>query len=239
MERPAFYQLTQDDVYTFTDRFLALQKNATSETLDLSLIISPLDSIFQRYELVLRKERKSEYTAKLAAADEVRDRAYLALRHYLVACSYASLEGYTAAADTLLSIFKRLGWSMHSLGYQNESSRMGNLIAELQTDENTALLNTVQATAWLERMMTAADAFEAMFQQKLTAEAADDTTSAYRLRKDLQQQIEMNLSWMEVQQQFNKSDELATLIEQVNELTANTMTTARANSTRKSSAEEE
>jgi len=239
MENFVFRYLSQDVVYNVTRRFLELLKAANSETLVLTAVITPLETVFLDFESAYKKERKSEYTAKLAAADEVRDRAYLALRHYLVACSYASLEGYPAAADTLLSIFKRLGWSMQLAGYQTESSRLGNLIAELQTDENAALLTTVEATAWLERLMTAADAFEAIYQQKLTAEAADTTTSAYRLRKVLQNQIEMSLSWLEVQQQFNKSDELSILIGQVNELIANTMATARANATRKSSVEEE
>ena len=239
MKNIAYSLLPLDGYYTFSQRFLELLKAASSGTLDLAAVISPLGSVFLKFESAYKKERKSEYTAKLAKADEVRDNAYLALRHYLVACSYASVDGYSAAANTLLSIFKRLGWSMQKAGYQTESSRLGNLIAELQQEGNAALLTTLEATAWLERMMTAADAFEAMYQQKLTAEAADDTTSAYRLRKVLQQQIEMSLSWMEVQQQFNKSDELSTLIGQVNELIANTMTTARANATRKSSVEEE
>ena len=239
MEKFVFHYLNQDVVYSATKRFLDLLRAANSETLDLSPVITPLESVFFDFESAYKKERKSEYTAKLASADEARDRAYLALRHYLVACSYASLEGYPAAADTLLGIFKRLGWSMQNEGYQTESSRLGNLIAELSQEGNAALLTTLEATAWLERMMTAADAFEAVYQQKLTTEAADTTTSAYRLRKVLQNQIEMSLSWLEVQQQFNKSDELSTLIGQVDELIANTMATARANATRKSSMEEE
>ncbi|GET28117.1 DUF6261 family protein [Prolixibacter sp. SD074] len=239
MKNIAYSLLPLDGYYTFSQRFLELLKAASSGTFDLAAVISPLGSVFLKFEAAYKKERKSEYTAKLAAADEARDRAYLALRHYLVACSYASVEGYSAAADTLLTIFSRLGWSMQKAGYQTESSRLGNLIAELQTDENVALLTTAEATPWLERMMTAADAFEAIYQQKLATDAADDTISAYRLRKVLQQQIEISLSWMDVQQQFNKSDELTTLIGQVNELIANTMTAARASATRKSSAEEE
>lgn len=238
MKKLVYSILPVDGYYTFTQRFLELLKSAVSETFDLSAVIAPLESVFLRFETAYKRERKSEYTAKLAAADEARDRAYLALRHYLVACSYASVEGYQAAADTLLSILKRLGWSMQLASYQTESSRLGNLVAELGQEENAALLTTVQGTAWLERLMTAADAFEAIFQQKLTAEAADTNTSAYRLRKVLQEQIEMSLSWLEVQQQFNPSDKLTTLIGQVDELIAHTMTTARANATRKSAEEE-
>ena len=239
MKKIVYSLLPLDGYYTFSQRFLELLKAAGTETFNLAALISPFESVFFKFESAFKKERKSDYTRKLAEADEVRDRAYLALRYYLVACSYVSVDGYSAAADTLLGIFKRLGWSMQNEGYQTESSRLGNLIAELQQEGNAALLTTLEATAWLERMMTAADAFEAVYQQKLTTEAADTTTSAYRLRKVLQEQIEMSLSWLEVQQQFNKSDELSALIGQVNELITNTMITARANATRKSSVEEE
>lgn len=239
MKKIAYTILPVDGYYTFSQRFLELLKTASSETLDLVAVISPLEKIFFRFEAAYKKERKSEYTARLAAADEVRDRAYLALRYYLVACSYASVDGYSTAATTLMSIFKRLGWSMQNEGYQTESSRLGNLIAELQQDGNAALLTTVQGTAWFERLVTAANAFETVYQQKLTSEAADDSTSAYRLRSVLQEQLEISLSWLDVQLQFNKSEELSVLIGQVDELISNTMTTARASATRKSSEDEE
>ena len=240
MEKLAYSLLPLDGYYTFSQRLLELLKAANSETLVLTAIITPLETVFRDFEASYKKERKSGFTTKLAEADEARDNAYLALRHYLEACTYAtSIDGYSVAGAALLNIFKRLGWSMQNASYQTESSRLGNLIAELQKEENTALLTAVEATPWLERLMTAADAFETVYQQKLAAESADDAPAAYQLRKELQNQIELSLSWLEVQQQFNKSDELSTLIGQVNELITNTMTTARANATRKSSVGEE
>lgn len=138
------------------------------------------------------------------------------------------------AAIYLIEIIRRHGWSLHNEGYTAQTAAMNSLIQELQKEPALGYIQTINAEVWLEKLIDAQSSFEAANQESEEIDAQEKpliTSGKKALLKDLI----ATLSHIESQAEFNTSDDLTTLVNNINQVIVNITASAKARNTRKQS----
>jgi len=208
------------------------------EALGILIFFNKLKQSLSAYDGSLTKDRGSSYTELLFKKDFLRDEGFLALRFYLEACSHSAKEGWAAAANDLLAIFRKYGWSLHLEGYQNETASLSGLIKELSEADNVAKLTLLLATGWFDELKLVAIDFVDLYQESLN-EGDDGVLTIADSRKTLTADVRALFSMLEFMHGAANNRALNALVIGVETLVNETMATARAAETRKQNKEVE
>lgn len=225
--------LSPTELSTTATRMHALVANAKLNEPFIKNLNDMVESDNTDLETALGRYRFSDFTPMMLEKDKARDDAYVALRDYLAACSRRQDPTVVAAANLLVNIFRNRGWTLYNLGYTQESAALKLLFNDLETPEATAALKTLNAEGWYNDVKTTQSAFEEVFNQKITAEARADYPQLHQAKNRLAQHLIILMSCigvLEEQQADNRT--IINLVEQLNQITASVMATARARRTR-------
>ncbi len=233
-------------------RTLPLSRLTTNElviTADriVSAIDEPLTAVFEtrtkkigeasgQLLTALNADRSSDYTARLADADQQRDDAFRSLRHGILSVTLRADAALRAAGHELLDILRRHNSRLYSLSYVAQSAEMKSLLKELE--ENRTAVKRAALQALLAEMKEAMDRFDTLYQEKVDAESGKNLPVVKENREKLARQLSLLLDHVAILLD-DEEDGVATLVEKLNDIITDTVTVLRARQTRQENAEGE
>lgn len=220
-----------DELLTFARRSIAA---VDAKKLQLPSVVPYLNgattkcNMFQR---ALERESKNPVTKLQAAKAEVCNDAFIAFRTYCESASARRKEGWSNAANTLLSLIRKHGWSAQHLGYKAKSGVLNNIVSEIRT-KYPAELALIDAGELLDELEAAELDFEATAKQFVDVAAATNEPTVMETRPELIVALRAMLQFIGLQQIATPGDDLTALINALNELITTSLSTVRASDTR-------
>lgn len=129
-------------------------------------IVEELNTMYEKYNDVVIKNRSSKLGDYVREKDNFRDKMFRALRSSIKSLTHFSVTAKSEAAMRLMKIFDEVG-NIQGLDYEEQNTVMTGLITRLETPESTADLATVNLT----------EEFEALKQSQLDFEEVSDLQS--------------------------------------------------------------
>lgn len=233
MENLNFALLTQDELFTLVQRILVHSTEANSETLNLTKVNDVIGGIQETFlESMTKDNRRSDYTEILSAKNDLRKNGFLSFRYKIKSCIYSNSPEVAAAARNLMQVIRKHGYSMQNLAYKTESTKMTELVSELEQEPASTWVTTTTTGPELTLLKSANADFEEMSIEKAETESAENVPAATEVRKQLEKQFRMALNMLEGNYNFDGGEELKILLDAIYEEIDAAMIIARARATR-------
>jgi len=232
-----FSLFPSDELFTFAKRTLAVVEPKVEQIPGLVPFFTKTSQTFALYQSALEREKKNPFTLLLAAKDAVRDPAFMGFRTLVEAASYRAIPGWADAANKILEIIRRHGWSAAILGYKAETAAITNIISEVRNkcaDE----LALIGATDWLNELEAAQNDFDAATHQSVT-EAPTGEPTIWEVRPVLTNALRSLFSMISLLHSATPTEELASLETALNELIVRSLATVKAAGTRAENAKKD
>jgi hypothetical protein len=225
-----FALFPSDELFTFTKRALTIVETKKDQIPGLEPFYAKTSETFALYQRALERETKNPFTLLLAAKDAVRDSAFMGFRTYIEAASYRAIPGWTDAANKILEIIRRHGWSAAVFGYKAETAAITNIISEVRNkcaDE----LALIGANDWLNELEAAELDFDAVAHQSVNEAPAGEPTIV-GVRPALTNSLRSLFSMIALLNSSTPSDTLTALETALSELIVRSLATVKAAGTR-------
>lgn len=183
------------------------------------------------YKSALERESKNPVTKLQEAKADVCNDAFIAFRKYCESASARRKEGWGAAAETLLSVIRKHGWSAQLLGYKAKSGVLNNIISEIRT-KYPAELALIAGGELLDEVNDALVDFEATAKQFVDVAAATNEPTVVEARPEFEAALRSMFQFIGLQQIAAPGDDLTALIAKLNELIISSLSTLKASDTR-------
>lgn len=183
------------------------------------------------FKNALERELKNPVTKLQAAKVKVCDDAFIAFRKYSESASARRKEGWRAAAESLLTVIRKHGWSAQLLGYKAKSGVLNNIISEIRT-KYPAELALIAAGELLDELNDALVDFEATAKQAVDVAASNNEPTVAETRPELIVALRSMFQFIGLQQIAAPGDDLTALINALNELITTSLSTLKASDTR-------
>jgi len=233
MIKPIFNNLlSANEFYTLCKNILnALHTSSIDEAIKTQLI-ERINTYFARLEEAIHRDMKNPLTQELERIDELRDDLFLGFRGTADALLHHWQPEKRDAAQVLIDVIRRHGWTLHRKGYSKQSAAIHSLLTECNTDAVSTSVSTLAISEWLEQLYNTQNAFETTLQQReeLDALAKPIVTES---RKQVYNDLSSVLKYLDSMAEFSANAELTQLIEVINEIIANVTTSAKARKTRR------
>ncbi len=219
------------ELLTFASRTIAA---VDAKKLKLPSVVPYLNNTTTKctaFQSALERESKNPVTRLQAAKDLVRNDAFIAFRKNCESASARRKEGWAEAAQTLLSVIRKHGWSAQHLGYKAKSGVINNIISEIRT-KNATELALIDTGETLNELEAAEVDFEATAKQFVDVAAATNEPTVMETRPELIVATRAMLQFIGLQQIAAPSDDLTALINELNALIVSSLSTVRASDTR-------
>jgi hypothetical protein len=168
-----------------------------------------LETSNERLTRVINAILSNPYTQKLAGADNWRDSVYVGGRNTIEACTHWVFDmPKKEAADRLLEVINRHGWSLHTLGYQKQSSAMNSLLAEYKKEGFQTDLATLSLTVWYNEQVKAQENFESIFNQKANSQNSKESVEKKDAQVPVSEDIEKLITYLNSIIMFNNGNEI-------------------------------
>jgi hypothetical protein len=169
---------------------------------------SSLEASNERLTRVINGILANPYTQKLAEADDWRDSVYVGGRNTIEACTHWVFDiPKKEAAERLLEVINRHGWSLHTFGYQKQSSAMNSLLTEYKKDGFQTDLATISLTVWYNEQVKAQENFENIFNQKANSQSSKESVEKKDAQIPVNQDIEKLITYLNSIIMFNNGNE--------------------------------
>jgi hypothetical protein len=219
------------ELLTFAKRAIAA---ADAKKLLLPSIVPYLTTVGVKcdaFQSALERESKNPITKLQALKDVVRNDAFVAFRTYNESASARRKEGWSDAANALLSVIRKHGWSAQHLGYKAKTGVLNNIISEIRT-KYPAELALINSGELLDELQEAEVDFEATAKQFVDVAAATNEPTVVETRPELIVALRSMFQFIGLQQIAAPSNDLTALINELNELIVTSLSTVRATDTR-------
>ena len=220
-----------DELLTFAKRAIAA---AEAKKLQLPSIVPYLNNASAKcdaFQSAQERESKNPITKQQAAKAEVCNDAFIAFRKNCESASARRKEGWSDAANSLLSVIRKHGWSAQHLGYKAKMGVLNNIVSEIRT-KYPAELALIIGGELLDEVNDALVDFEATAKQFVDVAAATDEPTVMETRPELIVALRAMLQFVGLQQIAAPGDDLTALIATLNELIVSSLSTVRASDTR-------
>ena len=226
-----------DELFTFAKRTLVIVEPNVEQTPGLMPFFDKTSQSFALYQSALEREKKNPFTLLLAGKDGIRDARFLALRTYVEAMSYRLIPEWTAAAEKILEVIRRHGWTAYGFGYKAETAAITNIISEIR-NKCAGELNLIGANDWLNELEAAQRDFDAATHQSVTDAPIGEPT-IWEVRPVLTNSLRSLFAMISLLNFGTPSDTLTTLEAALNELIVRSLATVKAAGTRAENAKKE
>ena len=143
-----------------------------------------LKSSSAEYDKAMLKIMKSDETAKISAADDVRDKAIAATLRILSAFELSDNETELQAYFSLHNLFNTYK-GIQKWNFEEESNGIDNLLVDLSDPKYTAHIATVSLSNYISRIQTANEHFKTLFAGRIHETATKEVFDTKVLRADL------------------------------------------------------
>lgn len=230
------YLLQAEEMDAITERILAL----ITETLPAEPTLQPILPLVTKDRAALLKalsnSRGSAFTAKISAADEVRDDAFVVFRN---ACESATLRrkmpDLMAAGDLLMRLITAQDYSLQNLGNSAQTGALNSLFVALKESAAAAAVTLIGADELLSELTEAQSSFETLINSRTDEQAARDYPQLAKAKAKLCKRLQALLEMIDTLNEADDADarpEIDVLIGRINEALVSIIAPARARRTR-------
>ncbi|MFN8255670.1 MAG: DUF6261 family protein [Bacteroidales bacterium] len=137
------------------------------------------------------------FTQQLNNADGWRDSVYVGGRNAIEAYTHWVFDtAKKEAAERLIEVVNRHGWSLQNFNYQKQSSATNSLLKELQSVKNQADLASLGLSTWYEELSKAQQNFENLFNLKAGAKNSKESIEKRDAQIPVNQDIEKLVTYI-------------------------------------------
>jgi hypothetical protein len=180
----------------------------------------------------LGKSIVNEYTSPLAQKDRVRDKRFVIMRDYIASFRADDEDASVAEAyQKLWATIEKLGQTLYSYGYADESAALAALFKDYDTPAQTSRLEQLGATSRYQQLVAAENDFKATSVQKAEASVDINLPLVKTARAQIVAFLLPLLSYIDANAQLGLSV-YAEVAAKIDEVIGEVVTTARARQTR-------
>ena len=162
---------------------------------------------------VLNSLKINPYTDLLSDSDDFRDDTYVGGKNVAEGFThYVFDEVKKAAAERIVAVIRRHGWSMQDYKYQDQSSATNSLIKELRLPECQADLNTLGMMDWFNALVKSQEDFETVYNDKASHESKKESVQKKKAKLPVIEDIQNLVIYLNSIIIFNTTDESWTSI---------------------------
>jgi len=206
---PIFYKMRISDYMIFGQLFLEIIQKINPEKCNLLTSIEKLENLLNLLKKLAGQSKGSIHSDDVVAADTVRDNAVKAAFNYVEACQFRNREGYTEAAELILSVIKKHGRTMYNYSLNDQSAATITLFEELNSHvEYQQAIDTIKSRSWFNDILKYEDEFLGILNKRTDDLAEKQEGSSFETQKEIRSTIEDTLKIIEVMYSMNNDDEL-------------------------------
>lgn len=155
----------------------------------LEEVSNTLKTALSELDIALKPIKSSTETKKIHELDSRRDRALVGLNAYIKSFIYHYEEAKVTAATKLKNELDKYGKSPQLLPLREETAMITNLIQDLQISENSTLLATIGAEAWISELQSANTEFENLYNSRTQEDATVEVGKSKEARQKTQEAL--------------------------------------------------
>ena len=231
--------LSPSELLTTSERIDAIISEALSDQPFVTKISGVMKKDLDNLQESMGKDKSSVFTEKMAETDAKRDATFLALRDFSKASANRSDNKVSAAADLIINKIKKHGWTLYSMGYSDQTAALNLLFDDLDAADAVSAMQVIGADGWYTDLKNAQAEFENTYKEKVSTEAREDYLRLREAFSVLGRHLNVLLDTIGLLQELGETENIDTLVEQINEVITDVMTTARARRTRQTEDEAE
>ncbi|TRX72302.1 DUF6261 family protein [Carboxylicivirga sp. M1479] len=224
--------LFSSEFYTLVKRIITAIENSSIDEATKSMLKSRLLQQLIIFDEALNRKKTNPLTEKLEQLDDERDNLFMGLRTSAEALTYHWDETIKEAANYIVEVIRRNGWTMHHSGYTAQSASSNALISELQKEPAATHIATSTLGEWLSNFSKCQNDFENTSVERVKLDT-EDKPIVSTTRKMLYGDLKSTLSYLETMAEFNSTSELENLIGNINEIITDVTSSAKARKTRR------
>ncbi len=193
-------------------------KNNPAE-LGIIVQVNKMDDENKSMESSFKRAQKSKYTQKLIELDQQRDNMIVGIRTIAEGFTYHFDEKLKQAGKAIVETIDRYGTKISKLNYKAETSTLDNIYTDfLNSKELTKALTITNTKAMMDKMITANQEFEEVFEKRIQDDAADDSKSSGELVKQAIVAYRTLIKHIEAHATIKPGEGYNKLIREINEL---------------------
>ncbi len=223
--------LSTEEVYVLATNIQTLIESAEIEESIKTKLLTCIKKEIPTFEEALNRNKKNPLTITKKEKDTTRDNYFLGLRCYVESMTYHWEEGINKAAHSILEVIERHGYSLHILGYTEETALLNSLILELQHEPGSTHITTIGAQEWLKKLSEAQIDFEKTKSDAIHIDSIEKP-SLVKSRNLVIKDLNDVLNYISIEERFNESTAITDLISKINQSISSVVTIAKARNTR-------
>lgn len=220
-----------NELLTFAKGTISL---ATAKRAQLPVIAPFLDNVTQKcdnFRNALERESKNPLIKLQSEKNDDLSDSFIAFRKQCESASTRRREGWSEAAEALLAVIRKHGWSAHNMGYKAKIAVITKITSEIRA-KYPAELAMIMGLEWLEELEMAETAFEAVAKQVVEVASANHEPVVADTRPELIAALKALFQTVSLQQISAPSAELDIFTTQLNEFISTSLATVKASDTR-------
>jgi hypothetical protein len=146
--------------------------------------IAQLNSESENYDKAMLQVTKSDETAKITAADALRDNALTASQRFLAVFELCENEAEKLAYDSLYTLFNTYK-GIQKWNFEEESNGIDNLVKDLQNDKYKPHVTLLGMSAYITRIENRNNDFKTLFAARTQESVGKEVYNVLGMRKGL------------------------------------------------------
>ena len=138
-----------------------------------------------------------------------------------------------------MHIIRSYGWSLHTSGYGEQTSKLENLLGDLENDpQYSADVTTINGTDWLSYLKTAFTDFKSLVEERREEASEEPDYTTQEARKEVKAALNALFNYVEIMHDVDPAGPYQQFANEVNPLIDEIMRITRARRSRGESEEE-
>lgn len=220
-----------NELLTFATRSIKAAEAKKQQLPVLAPFLEKATACCSEFSSAMERETKNPLTKLLLEKNEALNNAFVAFRSYAESSAARSKVGWSAAAESVLNVIRKHGWSAMHMGYKAKMGVITNIIAELRTKYVTELA-LIGGNELLDELSDALHDFEATAKQQVEVASTNNEPLIIETRPKLTSALRALFQIIGLQEIASPGEVVNDLINELNTLIVSSISTVRATDTR-------
>ncbi len=209
------------ELLNFSMDFIAVVEESKVKKALTAIYLAAVKSKFTPYQIAFESEMKNPYTRSQLEKDEIRNAAFIVFRSYCEWAKNHDTDSRMQARRVLLNVIRQHAWNAQDLGYIPKSTAITNIVSDIISNYSTEL-KLIAAEELLDDLAVSQLNFEG-----IVPAAPVFTATVSETRPQLVVAIQSFLRFISLQEIFVPTNEMSTLITELNVLSENYYSTLK------------
>lgn len=197
----------------------------------IRLLLSQLTASYAQFSQGFQRNATDPFTKLVDDKDLGRDKRWSSLKNYIKSYITSDVDAEVVAADRLLAVIRKYGWTAERFSYTEESTAIVGLVAELN-DKFQPEMTLLNASSHVSKLDLAQKAFEEAQNQQVEGNSIEEPTLT-AFRKPMIDLLKMMFQSIDTELKMAPTDALKAISAKIDVLIVDAMAIARARITRR------